>query len=761
MKLLKKLFHFFGSVQFAICLIGVTALFVIAGTFIESKTGSHLFAAYYTYQNPAFLALLGFFFINILFAALRRWPFKPRHIPFLITHLGLLMILAGVIVKTSFGTQGTMAILEGSGNNEILIPNSYVVKIQKKNGGTPSDYTLNSRKSPYSELKIQTVEYWPHSTEQTETWIKGDQGIIVGLKPFKVHTLENHEQTSFPLSGRIMLFSPPSEPWNLAAFQSKNADQIIKNAYLEGLKVKIQKSLSNEILYTGFLKDSLQTPLQWKNGQAALQLVWKDANDIYLTADIKYNLKEASIHIPLTGSDALTNQQTSAPYMGDFPLSIYLERTPTLVLTKDLTKEDTHLFAFDAHGRIYGAPYLAKGLSSLMVYDEGWGGYFAHAAIPFTEKQGSRIENEKASVALLIEELKAALNSDKTLSPPLQLLSNACQKANIDFTECFVEYLSYWNKSYSWLYPPEAPSPPLFAQASAYFDWAQESPGTKKTCAWVSGCFANIDPLLQQQIPPRVILEKLKWPLPLPEDSTDEQLLAAITQQMISVGELLPSNNEFASDARLLSAYLRAYGIYPSAILQREQLPIHVDECISLECPMTIAYRSAAIPQKWEEAKPLVKLKLEKEGKTEYIALSYDHTAGGFYWPALNGEYMLRFQPRTQTIPYRIRLRNARQINYPHSTQPFSYESDLLVTHTNTNHKEEKTISMNHVLETWDGFRFYLAGISPQSESGIKRIQLVINHDPVKYWLTYPGGATLALGILLLFRAISKRSSSH
>ena len=58
---------------------------------------------------------------------------------------------------------------------------------------------------------------------------------------------------------------------------------------------------------------------------------------------------------------------------------------------------------------------------------------------------------------------------------------------------------------------------------------------------------------------------------------------------------------------------------------------------------------------------------------------------------------------------------------------------------------------MNRVHETWEGYRFYLSSISPQEEGFLKKIQLVVNHDPGKYWLTYPGAIILTLGIILLF----------
>ncbi|WP_039376566.1 hypothetical protein, partial [Parachlamydia acanthamoebae] len=55
------------------------------------------------------------------------------------------------------------------------------------------------------------------------------------------------------------------------------------------------------------------------------------------------------------------------------------------------------------------------------------------------------------------------------------------------------------------------------------------------------------------------------------------------------------------------------------------------------------------------------------------------------------------------------------------------------------------------VYETWDGYRFYLANMTPATENSAKRVQIVVNYDPAKYILTYPGAIILSMGILLLF----------
>ena len=97
-----------------------------------------------------------------------------------------------------------------------------------------------------------------------------------------------------------------------------------------------------------------------------------------------------------------------------------------------------------------------------------------------------------------------------------------------------------------------------------------------------------------------------------------------------------------------------------------------------------------------------------------------------------------------------MRLRQAREICYPHTQQPYSYESDVLITQQDGS-AIQKTLSMNSVHETWDGYRFYLSGMNTISNQGLKSVTIVVNQDSAKYWLTYPGGVIVFMGIIMLF----------
>ncbi|HRD55752.1 MAG TPA: hypothetical protein PLC42_05075, partial [Parachlamydiaceae bacterium] len=239
-----RLYHFLGGITFAIFLIVSAALFVIAGTLIESKTGSHLYAASFTYANPLFTLLICGFFVNILFSATRRWPFKKRHIPFLITHLGLLMVLSGVMAKNILGTQGHLTLLEGSATNKILLPNTKALYVENKNRST--QFKLNDPLKDFDGLHIEVAAYQPNSTETLQTWIKGDYAFIYGFSPFPLNEkIKAKLHPDYPEFEVLALRLPPE----------KTVDSIVKE-YQKPLFLLIIEDLNKHISLFLFDKEA-------------------------------------------------------------------------------------------------------------------------------------------------------------------------------------------------------------------------------------------------------------------------------------------------------------------------------------------------------------------------------------------------------------------------------------------------------------------------------------------------------------------------
>jgi hypothetical protein len=742
MGMIKRLYHFLGSIQMAIGLIAITAILVIAGTFIEARTESHQHAAQFTYGNPLFAILLWLFFVNILFSATRRWPFKSRHIPFLITHLGLLMVLGGTMIKNRYGTQGTLTVMEGSGSHRISLPGTHALQIEKRDpndlyktfkASIPIDIrSLDAVPTPFPELALKVISFTPHVKESLQTWIKDGHLEITDAPDRKVSV-----DTTDDIAGAL------------------------QRRYIEGLLVRLPHAdqewplshVLNKHVTTnqGNLSVTLQLDYSPTNGfgEAALFFTWQGNEKTY----------PEKIKIPLTDTNSLKPINVSHPFLHGTAIEIdLLRKEPTASFIED-THGDIFLFAFDKQGRIFDQPFRKDSLRSFIAYDSGYGGYAISASIP--DKTPHPRDRQKEVRKTLTQQLQDGLKKSNTMSPPLQTLLRACERTGEDFSMVFPQFLNEWRTSLSLLFPAERPLPPSLAKVMAQLDWNTIGKKDQKGCRWTALLFDQLSPSLYHGKPLMALLKQKKWPLlddladNVPSGNTKD-LLTGLTQQLFAVADTLPAPpyaepTTPSEQAKLFSAYLKAYGIDYALFDEIERtLPMTEHKKLVFETPLKMKHLATAPSSKLESNTPLVTLEASNGKGKETIALAYQHGNGGFKWPILQGEYLVRFQPQTQTIPFHIRLRQARQINYPHSTQPYSYESDLVISRA-AHSPVETTLSMNRVYESWDGYRFYLSNISPAEEGAVKRIQIVVNHDPAKYLLTYPGACLVSLGIVLLF----------
>lgn len=757
MKSLIALYHFLGSVWFAIILIAVTAIFVIAGTFIESRTESHLYAAYFTYGNPFFALLLWGFFLNILISALRRWPFMPKHVPFLITHLGLLMILAGALTKHYFGLQGNMGVLEGGGSQEIFTPGSYALHLEKREPQPPNQKTQHnypmdnhhiSLDKSFDDLSISLLNQTSHSEEQWQTWLKDEYGVIMGNPPFPLNT-----------STQVKI---DETTWECLAQRTPYIALTALEAYVEGLDIIIKDTITEDVSWRGPLKQALEQSIVLKNGTATCQLHF---NFSPLTGfqnpllDISLDLLpyQANVTIPLLGQQSLLNLSSNA-YLGKPPLSIDLQRIhPKLVLLQD-GFGDISLLAFNSQGQVHGQTLQQGNVHSIVVYDQGYGGYSVQAHIPNDKESLSRLDKENYLYKALETQLSQG-NEASELAPPLKILKYACAIAHVDFAKTCLLFLAHWNKCQGWLYPETVSLPMDVERAMRALDWHQLTEQEREGCQLIQLLFDDLDPELRKGCEPLELLEKKHWPLLASLKSLkqgSQEILTTLTQQVFACTQNTPLLNNLTAPLtseqkmRLLSAYFRVYGLHLCSILPFDELDFPVTQT-TIETAIMLKHLRKPPLDKLEENLPAVTFKFQQGPLTEFITLTYDRYGQGLKWPILNGKYLVRFQPEYREIPYRIRLKQARQISYPHSSQPYSYESDLLITDRRTEETIEKTISMNNVHETKEGYRFYLANIVPSDPGQVKKIQLVVNYDPMKYMLTYPGALILTLGIFLLF----------
>ncbi len=161
-----------GSLKFAIFLIASLVALLVASTFTESLYGTP-FAQKIFYNAGWFDIFLFFVWLNIFFATLTRWPFKKQHIGFVITHIGILAVLAGTLLTRLFGIEGQMTLFEG-GTKSAIQQEGERIKIVSP-AGAPVSVDLPSalKKLPYElpvsgNTKVFITKVLKHAKETRE-----------------------------------------------------------------------------------------------------------------------------------------------------------------------------------------------------------------------------------------------------------------------------------------------------------------------------------------------------------------------------------------------------------------------------------------------------------------------------------------------------------------------------------------------------------------------------------------------------------------
>ncbi len=112
MKWMIVVFKFFASLKLAVVLLVALGIVFGAGTFIESSYGTDV-AQVLVYRTPWLSFLLILLALNLLASALDRLPWKKKHVGFLTTHLGIILLLFGAFISQLFAIEGQLQIQEG------------------------------------------------------------------------------------------------------------------------------------------------------------------------------------------------------------------------------------------------------------------------------------------------------------------------------------------------------------------------------------------------------------------------------------------------------------------------------------------------------------------------------------------------------------------------------------------------------------------------------------------------------------------------
>ena len=170
-----KVFKFLASIKLAVILFVFFVVILASATYYESAydtpTAQHL-----VYKSPLFAVFLLIFFVNIFCSTAIRYPWSKKQTGFVITHVGILTLLAAAAFTMVAGVDGSMIIQEGQTSKRIMLndpvffvgrPSQHLEEIPAEFRWTPPSESRPQRVKLGEGVTAEVVEYLHHARRNT------------------------------------------------------------------------------------------------------------------------------------------------------------------------------------------------------------------------------------------------------------------------------------------------------------------------------------------------------------------------------------------------------------------------------------------------------------------------------------------------------------------------------------------------------------------------------------------------------------------
>lgn len=247
-KLAASIFRFFASLQLAIFLLLALGLVFAVGTLMESAHGTEV-AKKVVYDSPWLSLLLILLALNLAAAALDRIPWKQKHAGFVITHLGIIMILIGSLITRAYGIEGQVAIAEGTTQSRMIV-------------GEPMLQLFSEDSTPVSLFKIPSHPFPWKGEERMESLEFGEPVPTAKLV------------TYFPKSSRREEIHPaPNGP---AALEVTLESSFMKQTHWLVLDDPQKSEIELGPAKLSFKQEPLKDPPTKANAKSFLEFEWEN-----------------------------------------------------------------------------------------------------------------------------------------------------------------------------------------------------------------------------------------------------------------------------------------------------------------------------------------------------------------------------------------------------------------------------------------------------------------------------------------------------
>ena len=147
--------HLLGSLNLAVILLITIAGSIAFATIMESKFDSAV-ARYYIYNAAWFNVWLMALALNLFCAAFTRWPWQKKHVGFVVTHAGIILMLAGAVIGRLWGFEAFVTLDKTKSPESRLIMHEDILTVGTS-GGLRGQMPFDTEMHPPTEAKPFTL----------------------------------------------------------------------------------------------------------------------------------------------------------------------------------------------------------------------------------------------------------------------------------------------------------------------------------------------------------------------------------------------------------------------------------------------------------------------------------------------------------------------------------------------------------------------------------------------------------------------------
>lgn len=177
-----RIYEFLASLKLAVVLILLLAILLGLATFVEANFGTAA-VAFLVYQTWFFAALLSLLAVNIFCAASIRFPWKRHQTGFVITHVGLLTLLAGSAISDRGSVNSQMLVFLGQSNHVAIDMDQSTLNVSDI-PGRPEPLQVRFHPGPFnwSDLApypiVRRIKSWFGGDDLNKPWVHPPQVLF-------------------------------------------------------------------------------------------------------------------------------------------------------------------------------------------------------------------------------------------------------------------------------------------------------------------------------------------------------------------------------------------------------------------------------------------------------------------------------------------------------------------------------------------------------------------------------------------------------